>query len=111
MVTHHVLVATTGHINVTLNPVVMRVTTTSELPSALSQRTNSVVIDNPELECKLSRIEFWQGREGTYRFLGVLIASLLALAIAFQYKIDASWTRDSKLDRIDGKITLTPTNK
>jgi hypothetical protein len=40
-----------------------------------------------------------------------LVAALLALALALQYKLDFSWQRDWKQERLDGKIVLTPTKK
>ncbi len=50
MVTHHVLIAETGHFNVTLNAAVLRVTHGRQLPAALAQRTKQVVIESDELE-------------------------------------------------------------
>jgi hypothetical protein len=89
----------------------IRVTRRDELAPALKQRTKPVVIDNGDLERAFSRLEFWSGREGTYRFGALLVAALLALALALQYKLDFSWQRDWKQERLHGKIVLTPTKK
>jgi hypothetical protein len=107
MIEHHVIVPT-AYVNVNLFAPALIVTRASELAPALTQRERPVVIQNDELERKFSRVERWRDRENTYRFLAALIAGLLALAIAYQYKIDASWHSDWKMDRIDGKIALTP---
>jgi hypothetical protein len=52
----------------------IRVTRRDELAPALKQRTKPVVIDNGDLERAFSRLEFWSGREGTYRFGALLVA-------------------------------------
>ena len=87
----------------------IRVTRPDQLPAALAQRTKTVVIDNAEIEHSLSSIERWR----TVRFLGigVLVAAVISLAIAQRYKIDFSWTLNWKIERLDGKLTLTPHSK
>jgi hypothetical protein len=108
--TNHVLLAATGQIRVTgmaANMIV--VSRPEELPAALSQRAKPVVIENAELTRKFGWMEFWQGREATYRYIATLIFALLALAMVLQYKISLGWQQDWTLGRSDGKITLTPT--
>jgi hypothetical protein len=83
----------------------------SELREALRQHAKPIVIDDPKMERAFSRAMFWQGREGTIRFVAILFAGVICLAIALGYRIDGSWSRDWKLDRLDGKITLTPSVK
>jgi hypothetical protein len=101
----------TDQSNLTVEAAVLRVTRASELPSALAQRTAPVVIDSEELEPSFARLERWQSREKTYRFIAMLIAALLAYAISQRYGIDASWHSNFRMDRIDGKMTLTPSGK
>ena len=107
MVTHHVLVAAPISVAVSVGTAVLRVTRRDDLPSALAQRTKPVVIENDELARRLSVLERWR----TTRFFHCLIAALVALAIAQQYKLDFGWSLNWKLDRLDGKITLTPTQR
>jgi hypothetical protein len=104
MVTHHVLVAAPISVAVSVGTAVLRITRRDELPAALAQRTKPVVIENDEIERRLSTLERWR----TTRFFGWLIAALIALAIAQQYKLDFGWSLNWKIDRLDGKITLTP---
>jgi hypothetical protein len=111
MVTPHVLRPETVHATTTFHAPVLRVTRRDELSAALAQRTAPVVIDSEELEPTFARLERWQNRETTYRFIALLIAALLAFAISQRYGIDASWHSNFKLERIDGKITLTPSSK
>jgi hypothetical protein len=111
MVTHSVLIPMTGQSNLTVQAAVIRVTRASDLLSALAQRTAPVIIDSKELEPSFARLERWQSREKTYRFIAMLIATLLAYAISQRYRIDVSWHTNFKLERIDGKITLTPSVK
>lgn len=89
----------------------MTVTNVSELRDALAKRDNSVVIDNPEIERKFAKLEFWQGREGTYRWIALLMAVLAIFAISWNLKIEASLLHDWKLERTEGKLTLTPIQK
>jgi hypothetical protein len=87
---------------------VLTVTEPAQLPAALDQRAKTVVIEHAGLERRFAWIEFWQGREGTKRYVASLIAALFALALALQYKLDIGWQADWKLKRVDGKIILTP---
>jgi hypothetical protein len=88
---------------------VVRVTRPDELPAALRQRTKPVVIENDELERRFSALERWH----TIRLfgIGVIVATLLTIAMALQYKLDLSWSYHWKIGRLDGKITLTPTQR
>ncbi len=108
MVVHYATAVLAGQSNLTVQAEVIRVTRASELPAALAQRTARVVIDSEELEPSFARLERWKHRENTYRFIAVLIAALVAYAISQRYGVDASWHSTFKLERIDGKITLTP---
>jgi hypothetical protein len=105
MVAHQVLIEVVP-LKLTTHAPVLRVTRRDEFPAALAQRTKTVVIDNAEIEHSLSSIERWR----TVRFLGVgvLVAAVISLAIAQRYKIDFSWTLNWKIERLEGKITLTP---
>ena len=80
--------------------------TPNELADALRQREKPVVIDNKEMAARFSSLQHWQ--EARMWFFGSLIFAMLAFAIAKNYKIEASWHRDWKVNTMDGKLTLTP---
>jgi hypothetical protein len=104
MVVHQGAAALHGETSLHADPVVVRVTRPDELPAALAQRTKPVVINNAAIERSFSVFERWRA----VRFLGALLAAVIALAIAQRYKIDFSWSLNWKVERLDGKITLTP---
>ena len=110
MVVHNVAMFEATEADDTLTATVS-VTRPDQLAAALRQRSKPVVIENNDLERSFSRLEFWQGREGTLRYVATLVFALLALAMALRYGIDFNWQRDRKLDRLDGRITLTPPHK
>ncbi len=110
MVVHNVAMFEATEADDTLTATVS-VTRPDQLAAALRQRSKPVVIENNDLERSFSRLEFWQGREGTLRYVATLVVALLALAMALRYGIDFNWQRDWKLDRLDGRITLTPPHK
>jgi hypothetical protein len=66
MVVHNVTIGLQGASAATVAAELVRVTRPEELPAALKQRAKPVVIENSELEHRFSRLEFWQGREGTW---------------------------------------------
>jgi hypothetical protein len=80
----------------------------SELRAALAQHEKPVIVVDPKLERRFSQIAFWDGQEGTKRYFASLVAAILILALALGYGIDLNWKADWKLQRLDGKITLTP---
>jgi hypothetical protein len=108
MVTHQLVATTFVNQSVIFSPVVMRVTRPSELPGALAQRASPVVIEDEGLERSFARFERWQAQQNTYRYIATLIALMVALAIAYGYGIEASWSWKWNVQRLDGKITLTP---
>jgi hypothetical protein len=111
MVTHHVTIGMQQGQALNLATDVIRVTRRGDLAPALKQHAKSVVIENDELDRSFSRLEFWEEREGTYRFAATLIALIVALGLGLQYKLDLNWKADWKLGRFDGKIMFTPTKK
>jgi hypothetical protein len=82
------------------------VRTSGELASALRQRKKLVVIENAEMEARFQKLLAW--REARNWFVAVLGAGLLAYAISRDYKIEASFEKDWKIERSNAKITLTP---
>lgn len=79
----------------------------TEFPAAMAQRAKPVLIEEPQLAQRLSRIAFWDGIQGTVRFIATLIAALLALALALQYGVDIRWHQDWKVEKTDTQIILT----
>jgi hypothetical protein len=92
----------------TFDAPVLRVTGPGQLPAALGQKEKSVVIEDPRLQRRFSQVAFWQGREGTLRFVASLVAALLALALALQYGLNIHWAQDWKIGKTDLNVTLTP---
>lgn len=86
------------------------VKTITELAPALAQRTSPIVIDNDEIERRLTKLERWQKWKWEWWTFGIaaLVAAVLAWAIAKDYKIDAKWHMQWKVERFDGRLTLTP---
>jgi hypothetical protein len=109
MVVHQGAAVLHGTTSVQIDDALVRVTRPDELLKAFAQRTKQVVIDNPELERAFSTLEYCE-RQRTIRFLGIstLAAALVALALAYHYKLDFGWRSNWKMDRIEGKITFTP---
>src|SRR5262245_60066182 len=87
------------------------VTTATQLRDELIKRDTIIIIDNPELERGFRWLEFWQSKQTTFLIVATLCAALSAYSISRGYKIDASLLRDWKLERIEGKLTLTPPQK
>lgn len=110
MPTTHQVLATMGMpLETTLQVSTVIVRRPQELASALAQREKSVVIENDDMKLKFARLVFWQGFK--WLVLPGLIAWILSLAIAKDYKIDASWHIKWMVGQtFDGKITLTPIN-
>jgi hypothetical protein len=105
---HHVLVGAPMHMEVTLAVATLRVTRTEEFAPALAQREKSIVIEDQELKKQLARLAYLQ--EMRWWLIPALLASILSQSIAHNYKIDASWHLNWKIERtFDGKLTLTPT--
>ena len=75
--------------------------------AALGQRTKPVIIENDRLERLFSVLLFWL----KYGPLALLVAYLIAFGIERGFKIDASLIHDWKIERTEGKITLTPYSK
>ena len=92
----------------TFDTPVLRVTGPDQLPAALGQKEKSVVIEDPRIQRRFSQVAFWQGREGTLRFVASLVAALLALALALQYGLNIHWAQDWKIGKTDLNVTLTP---
>ena len=88
---------------------VVTITTAAQLREALAKRDRHIVIDNPELERQFRWLEFWQ--QSTLPFIALLMALLIAFAIERGYKLDTSIRHDWKLERTEGKLTLTPMQK
>jgi hypothetical protein len=107
MVTHHVLVAETVHAKDTIYAAVIRVTRASDLPAALAQHEEVVVIDDDKIARQFSRIEYWQ--EARWWFIAALVYRILTTAITNQYQIDAEWHLNWKVITLGGHVTLTPT--
>src|ERR1700687_1627684 len=81
----------------------------NELAPALRQREKPVVIENPEIERRFQRLMEWrEARNWLVAFFG---AGLIAYAISMNYKVEVGFEKDFKLERLNGKITLTPTGK
>jgi hypothetical protein len=88
---------------------VITVTRQEELAAALGQGKKSVVIDNDELKQRFATFAYWQ--EARWWLIPILISWVLSQAIAKDYKIDASWHLNWRVERnFDGRITLMPTN-
>jgi hypothetical protein len=100
--------ASGGRYTISGQPAVLRVARREDLPAALAQRENPVVIDNPEIEKHFAIAERWR----TVRFLGlsVIVAFVICFGIALKYKIEWNWQYHWDIQRLDGKITLTPTS-
>jgi len=102
MVVHQATAVASGSGSARAEAVIVR--KPEQLPAALGQRTQPVVIEDAGLERMFSALlscsKVW--------FIGGLIAALVALAIERGYKIDASLIHDWKIERTEGKITLTP---
>jgi hypothetical protein len=107
-VTHHLEANILQPQSPTITAAVLTVTRPEELAPALRQRDRSVAIQNAELEPQFARIHFFQGREGTYRYLGTLMAMLLILLMALRYGFDVRLLLDRKLEKTDLYFTLTP---
>ncbi len=105
MVVHEVSVDLFVDADVFFSPEVIRVTRPDQLAPALAQRTKAVVIDNPEMEKRFQSMQAW----ANVRFIGTLIALLIAFAIAQgKHEVALSLKRDWKQNTLEGKITLTP---
>jgi hypothetical protein len=87
---------------------VIRVALPSQLPGALAQR-KPVVIDNDKMARQFLRLQHWQ--EARKWVFGAIVTALLGYAISRDYKIEASWHRDWKVNTLDGKVTLTPVQR
>jgi hypothetical protein len=86
----------------------LRVTRREEFGPALAQHEKSILIEDQELKKQLARLAYLQ--EIKWWLIPILLAWILSQAIAHNYKIDASWHVNWKIERsFDGKITLTPT--
>jgi hypothetical protein len=106
--THHVLAAATTNLAVTIQAAVLTVNSPAELAVALSQRQKPVLIENDELKRKFATLAYLQ--EARWWLIPILLSWVLCQAIAKNYKIDASWHLNWRIERtFDGKITLTPT--
>jgi hypothetical protein len=79
----------------------------AELKVALAKR-DPVRIADGKMGRAFGRLAFWDGREGTFRWVALLIAGILALSLSFQYKLNLTWHADWKVQRVGGSITLTP---
>ena len=70
----------------------------------------AVVIENDAMQRKFANLAYWQ-QASVWWLIPLLIAFLINQAIVHQYKIDASWQLNWKIERtFEGKISLTPTN-
>jgi hypothetical protein len=95
--------------HVTLHAVPIIVSRPELLAPALAQREKSVVIENDEMERRFATLVRWQ-QIAPWLLIPILIAWLLNQAIVRDYKLDASWRLNWKVETLSGKITLTPTN-
>lgn len=107
MVAHQATAAWRGTGGFQADAQVVRVTRPDELPAALAQRTKQVVIENDRLERIFSTFLYWS----TVWLFGGFLAWLIAFGIEHGYKIETSLIYDWKIQRIDGKITLTPRSR
>lgn len=80
-----------------------------ELAPALRQREKPVVIEDAELARRFQRLLEW--REARNWLVAVIGAGLIAYAISMSYKVEIGFEKDFKLQKLNGKITLTPTGK
>jgi hypothetical protein len=109
--THRVELASTVQATVTLHAVPIIVSRPEQLAPALVQREKSVVIENDEMKRKFAKFASWQ-EAARWWLIPLLICWILNQAIVHDYKIDASWHLNWKVERtFDGKITLTPTDR
>src|SRR5262245_13145591 len=104
MVVHQAVAKFQGTGSLSADATVIHVTRPNELPAALGQRAKPVIIENDRLERVFSVLLFWL----KYGPLALIIASLIAFAIQRGFKIETSLIHDWKIERTEGKITLTP---
>jgi hypothetical protein len=97
-----------GRLTLSSLPPTLRVTRREELPAALAQREKPVVIADSDIETLFEIIE--RGRSIRLLGVGIIIASVVCYGITLKYKIEWNWQYHWDIQRLDGKITLTPTS-
>lgn len=107
--THQVELVATTRMHVTLHAAPLIVSRPELLAPALAQHEKSVVIENNQMERRFGTLVQWE-QIARWLLIPILITWLLSQAIMRDYKLDASWRLDWKVQKLGGKITLTPTN-
>jgi hypothetical protein len=78
------------------------------LRDALKRRDAVIILGTPELECQFRWLEFWQSKQTTFLIVATVLGMLSAYSISRGYRFEASLLHDWKLERTEGKLTLTP---
>jgi hypothetical protein len=94
---------------------VLTVIRPEQLPDALKQHTEPVVIENTPANARLTqdfeRLLRWQKWKDTYRLLligSLVVIVLTQMVITNRYGLEAGWHLNWKAGEMGGKITLTP---
>jgi hypothetical protein len=106
MVVHHQVTVNIGVVSGVKATGEIIVRTAAELPPALRQHEKPVVIEDAELARRFQRLLEW--REARSWLIAVVGGGLIAYAISMNYKVEIGFEKDFKLQKLNGKITLTP---
>jgi hypothetical protein len=94
---------------------VLLVTHPEELPAALKQHDNSVVIENTPANARLrrdfERLLRWQRWKDTRQLLwlaALVFIVFMQMVMTNRYGLEAGWHVNWKVGEVGGKITLTP---
>jgi hypothetical protein len=97
---------------------VLLVTHPEELPAALKQHEKPVVIENTPANARLRRdfelLLRWQRWGDTNRLLGfaaLVFIVFTQMVMSNRYNLEASWHSKWNVIELDGKITLSPSDK
>jgi hypothetical protein len=102
--THQEIRPETFHDSDTFYSAVIRVTTREELTKALRERTAQIIIIEDNKLARLFAMALWV--QGLW-LVGDKVADVVKYAISQSYGVNFDW----HIDRVSGRITLTPPTK